>query len=507
MIESNYNHTKYFKLVPLFAFVSLAVNAFILVFSGLTTLRTPKTSFKNRVLFLFANLSFKFGIIFSLVFLVILITILISVISGKNIINHYWLKVKFINIKYFHYILIISMIDIFLYLIIYKLITPYSTAYSITEFFTEPVYLSYLILYYKMKKNVHFNLKQIITSYSFFIVGIILMIIGLSIYYCESIVITHEFFGFNLSFNKYYCKGGTSNYFYNNHYSIIISIFIIPFLFFAKMFLAKKYMEKTEFNAFIVMFKNYFTEFIISVIILLIATKGKFGDDDFPFNKAYIGVYSLGSDFQELLFLFYLQKTNLYFIFILLVFRKLHFHLLAGFNAKANYFLFLIPPIITNILGFIAFTYQKDSESEIMIYATSLETKLINETNDYLENQEITKTDDGENLLLNKIESNNISANDIKKDDNITDDFNKEGGAPPLLVNQMENFDNREKYRDLEIERLKSENKSLNLKIKSLQIKNKTLEETNEKLTNKIAMLCEKYNINEDDEELNYMKP
>ena len=113
----------------------------------------------------------------------------------------------------------------------------------------------------------------------------------------------------------------------------------------------------------------------------------------------------------------------------------------------------------------------------------------------------------GENLLLNKIESNNISANDIKKDDNITDDFNKEGGAPPLLVNQMENFDNREKYRDLEIERLKSENKSLNLKIKSLQIKNKTLEETNEKLTNKIAMLCEKYNINEDDEELNYMKP
>ena len=399
------------------------------------------------------------------------------------------------------------MIDIFLYLVIYKLITPFSTAYSITEFFTEPVYLLYLILYYKMYKNVHFNLKQIITSYSFFIVGIILMIIGLSNYYCESILKINDFFGFDLVSNKYYCKEGTSNYFYNNHLSIILSVFVVPFLFFAKMFLAKKYMERTGFNAFIVMFKNYFTEFIISVIILLIATKGKLDKDDFPFNKTYIGVYSLGSDFQELLFLFYLQKTNLFYIFILLVFRKLHFHLLAGFNAKANYFLFLIPPIITNILGFIAFTCQKDSESEIMIFATSLETKLTNETNDNLENQEITKTDDGEILLLNKIESNNKSVNDIKEDDNIIDDFNKEGGAPPLLVNQMDSFDNREKYKDLEIERLKSEIKSLNLKIKSLQIKNETLEETNEKLTNKIAMLCEKYNINEDEEELNYMKP
>ena len=154
-----------------------------------------------------------------------------------------------------------------------------------------------------------------------------------------------------------------------------------------------------------------------------------------------------------------------------------------------------------------AFTYQKDSESEIMIYATSLDTKLTNDTNDYSENNEITKTDDGENLLPNTIESNNKSANDIKKDDNIIDDFNKEGVAPPLLVNQIGSFHNREKYKDLEIERLKSENKSLNLKIKSLQIKNQTLEEINERLTNKIAILCEKYNINEEEEELSYMKP
>ena len=106
------------------------------------------------------------------------------------------------------------MIDIFLYLVIYKLITPFSTAYSITEFFAEPVCLLCLILYYKMNKNVHFNLKQIITSYSFFIVGIILMIIGLCNYYCETIVEIDDFFGFNFTFNKYSCKEGISNYFY-----------------------------------------------------------------------------------------------------------------------------------------------------------------------------------------------------------------------------------------------------------------------------------------------------
>jgi hypothetical protein len=280
---------------------------------------------------------------------------------------------------------------------------------------------------------------------------------------------------------------------------------VIPFLFFAKMFLAKKYMEITGINAFIVMIKNYFTEFIVSAILqLLIIKNGKLYGDDFPFNIEYIGLYSLGSDLQELLFLFYLQKTSLYYIFILLVFRKLHFHLLLGFNAKATYFLFLIAPIITNIFGFIAFTCHGDSESSKMINAPLIDKNIINEINNDLENQEITKNDNGNNSLLNKDDYNNSCNNEIK-DKNDTDNMNKEGETPPLLVNENESLDNKENYKNLEIQKLNSQIKSLNLKIKSLQIKNSTLEETNEKLTNKLAMLCEKYNINEDEEELSYM--
>jgi hypothetical protein len=281
---------------------------------------------------------------------------------------------------------------------------------------------------------------------------------------------------------------------------------VIPFLFFAKMFLAKKYMEITGINAFIVMIKNYFTEFIVSAILqLLIIKNGKLYGDDFPFNIEYIGLYSLGSDLQELLFLYYLKKTSLYYIFILLVFRKLHFHLLAGFNAKANYFLFLIAPIITNIFGFIAFICQGDSESAKMINAPLIDKIIINEISNDSENQEITKNDNGNNSLLNKDDYKNNSCNDEIKDKNYTDNLNKEGDAPPLFVNEIESLDNKENYKNLEIQKLNSQIKSLNLKIKSLQIKNRALEETNEKLTNKIAMLCEKYNINEDEEDLNSM--
>ena len=169
----------------------------------------------------------------------------------------------------------------------------------------------------------------------------------------------------------------------------------------------------------------------------------------------------------------------------------------------ANYFLFLLAPIITNIIGFIAFTCNGDSESRKMINAPLIDKIVINEINNELENQEITKNDNGNNSLLNKDNYNNNSCKYEIKTKNYT--VNKEGEAPPLLVNEIESLDNKENYKNLEIEKLNSQNKSLNLKIKSLQIKIKALEETNEKLTNKIAMLCEKYNINEDEEDLNNM--
>ena len=485
----------WFILMPVVCFGALACNTLILVFSGLTTLRTPKTNFKNNVTFLFGKLSFQFGIIFSLVFLAILISSLASIISGRNIIK-YLFKIKIFALKFFYYILLIAFIDILVYLFIYRLITPYSTVYSLTEFFTEPIYLLYLILYYKIYKKAHFYLKQIAISYSFFIIGIISMVIGLSKYYCETILEIHHFFGFNLGFNKYYCKEETSNYFYNNNLSIIISIFIIPFLFFSKMFLAKRYMEITNIHPFILMFKNYCIEFIISTIFLLIIPKKESYKDIFPFNLTYVGIYSAASDIQELLFLFFLKNTSLFYIFILLVFRKLDFHLLAGFNAFSHYFLFLIVPILTNIFGLITFSFHGDSELEIIINGPLI-IQNINVPFEDLENQTITKMENEDNAPLNNIINNEFYA----------DDLNKEG-APPLIVNEIENNNNKGDYQNLKIENLNliSENKSLNLKIKSLQIKNQTLEEINEKLTNKIAMLCEKYNINQE-EDLNYMKP
>ena len=167
------------------------------------------------------------------------------------------------------------------------------------------------------------------------------MIFGLSKYYCKT-QYKESRFGFDLTFNEYYCVYGTNNYFYNYHYSISISIFIIPFLFFLKMLLLKKYMEITEINAFLLMFKTYFIEFFVSIIIFLIITNRKLNKDNFPFKLSYSIVYFITSDFQDFLFLFFLQKTSLFYIFILLVFRKLDFHLLAGFNGKANYFLFML---------------------------------------------------------------------------------------------------------------------------------------------------------------------
>ena len=502
LITFNYiKRNFWFTLMPVICFASLACNTLILVFSGLTTLRTPKTNFKNNVTFLFGKLSFQFGIIFSLVFLAILISSLASLISGRNIIK-YLFNMKLFSFKYFYYILLIAFIDILVYLFIYRLITPYSTVYSLTEFFTEPIYLCYLILYYKIYKKANFYLKQIAISYTFFIIGIISMVIGLSKYYCETIIKMSDSFGFDLTFNKYYCKEETNNYFYNNYLSIIISIFIIPFLFFSKMFLAKRYMEITDINHFILMFKNYCIEFIISTIFLLIIAKKELYKDIFPFNLTYLGIYSAASDIQEFIFLFFLKKTSLFYIFILLVFRKLDFHLLAGFNAFSEYFLFLIVPILANILGLITFSFHGDSELEKIIN-DPLITKNKNESFEDSQNQELTKMDNEDNSPLNQ----NNNFNNIINNENYADDLNK-GDAPPLIVNEIESINNQGDYQNLKIENLnlKSEIKSLNLKIKSLQIKNQTLEDTNEKLTNKIAMLCEKYNI-EQEEDLNYMKP
>ena len=101
---------------------------------------------------------------------------------------------------------------------------------------------------------------------------------------------------------------------------------------------------------------------MISTIIFLIVEKGKINKQNFPFNLTYSIIYYLASESEEFLFLIYLQKTSLFYIFILLVFRKLFFHLLEIFSGNGKYFLFLIRPILTNIIGLITFSYQGDRQ-------------------------------------------------------------------------------------------------------------------------------------------------
>jgi hypothetical protein len=118
-------------------------------------------------------------------------------------------------------------------------------------------------------------LRQIIYSFIFFIIGIIVLIIGLTNYYC----LTEEKIGNRDKYNNwsrekeeytYYVCDNKNSYFVNNHISIIIAIFIIPFLFFIKIFYSKKYMDITNNNALVINFQIYFIKFIFSLIIYFI---------------------------------------------------------------------------------------------------------------------------------------------------------------------------------------------------------------------------------------------
>ena len=492
-----------FASIPSAIFLSLVFNTLILVFGGLITLEKPEIEFNNKVTFLFGKYFVQFGVIFSIFLSGTLIISFISLISGKNCFNSllkYLRKYKFFSVKYFNSFLLISLIDILIYLVIYRLITPYSTIYSITEYFTEAIYLLILIIYYKIFEKAHFYLKQILISYVFFTSGIFLMIFGLSKYFCKSKYVKKEAYGYKII--KYYCIEGTNNYFYNYHYSILISIIVLPFLFFIKMFMAKKYMEVTEINAFILTVKKYFMQLIISSIIFLIVEKGKINKQNFPFNLAYSILYYLASESEEFLFLIYLQKTSLFYIFILLVFRKLDFHLLAGFNGKGNYFLFLIGPILTNILGLITFSYQGNRQLNNIINGPLIKKKA-NEINDDLLNQKVTKINNEPDSFYSK----NVSdLNDVIKDKNSINNFDKEGDTPSFVENNKEKKDELQEYKN-KILNLESQINFLNIKVRTLQVKNQNLEDTNEKLSEKIAILCEKYNINEDEDELVFVNP
>ena len=231
---------------PLIIFTSLLIGgctAMFLIFGSLANYEITEPSFKVKATFLFSQISFKLGILILLMisFLIISLFIcgLISIISGVNFVKKLFdkIKCKFVGVQKIHVVLFIGLFDI-IYYFLYSSVSEFSTFYLITEFFTEPIYLLYIILYYRIFKKLNFEMKQIISSFFFFIIGIIVMVIGLSNYYCKSkINIKKDFWGER---REYVCQDDISNYFYNYHISIIISIFIVPFLFFMKTLFAKK---------------------------------------------------------------------------------------------------------------------------------------------------------------------------------------------------------------------------------------------------------------------------
>ena len=488
-----------FSFLPLMIILSLGCNAIILVFSGYLTVAEPKLTIQQKVIILFGKLAFQNSIYFSVFFAALFFVSIISLISWKNLVK-YLFKWKIFEVKKIYYIFLIASIDILTYLFVNSLITPYATLFSITEYFTEPIYLFYLIIYYKYFKKAHFYLKQIIISYVFFILGLILMIIGLSKYYCETCYITIQVYSpFRYDEQVRLCKEGVNNYFNNYHLSIIFSIFVIPLLFFIKMFLSKRYMEITKINSLVLVMKTDFIEFVISTLIFLIVSEGKINLFILSTNKTNLGLYSFGNDIQELIFLFYLQKTSLLYIFFLLVLRKLHFHLLAGIYEYGHYFMFLIPPIILNIIGLISFSCHGDKKLGEIINGPLIAENTY-ESNDDSLNQEVN--------TINNEDITNLNYNDFNdkiKKENYKEEPTIEGDTSPFPGCNAEIIDKLEEYKT-KILNLEAQIKSLSIKNKSLQVRNQALEDMNEKLSDKIGYLCEKYNINEDEDELAFIK-
>ena len=184
------------------------------------------------------------------------VIIFVLIVAKKNFAKQILIK------KYLHYLLFIAIIDSLVYLVFNRLITIYTRAFVITEYFTSPIYLLYLILYYYIFKKVTFSFKQIIISYMFFLIGIIFMIFGLINYFCITKIRA------NSDYTEYYCKDeekenkGYINYFIHSYISIIIAILLMPFLYFLRMFFSKKYMEATNNNVLIFNFKIYFFDFL-----------------------------------------------------------------------------------------------------------------------------------------------------------------------------------------------------------------------------------------------------
>ena len=368
----------------------------------------------------------------------------------------------------------------------------------VTDYFTEPIFLLYMILYYYKFKNAKFKIRQIISSFIFFSIGIILMIIGLSKYY---------------SINYDY-QNSSHNYFRYVIISIIIAVFIIPFFYFLRILLAAFYMESTDANALVLNFHIYFIECIISLIIFCINNK-IINKKEYPITYIFWAAHAAFTDLYELILFILLRMTNIFIIFMILVFRKVVFHF-SYLYSDGKYLLFLTATIICNILGLITFSCQSD-EGTIKILNLSLKPLFSYEENiidpdKFKIDNEYDKNFEGkekENLLTD----NTITSygNDNNNSTPLGDDKERNIEEIEQLKNENNILKNENNKLKLENNKLKSENNELkaknqnqHVKIGTLQVKIQNLEELNEKLSEKIAILKDKTNSNNDElEELN----
>ena len=191
---------------------------------------------------------------------------------------------------------------------------------------------------------------------------------------------------------------------------------------------------------------------------------------------------------------------------MILVFRKVVFHTSLAFS-RGYYLLFLIPSIIFNILGLIAFSCQSNEDTmnilnlslkPLFSYKDSIiESDKFKIDNEY--NEQVKNIDNKKEYLFS---DNTITSYGNENNNNFTpsgDDKERNSEEIEQLKNENNILKNENNKLKSENNELKAKNQNQHVKIGTLQVKIQNLEELNEKLSEKIAILKDKTNSNNDE--------
>ena len=255
------------------------------------------------------------------------------------------------------------------------------------------------------------------------------------------------------------------------------------------MFFSKKYMETTNNNALIFNCKIYFFEFFIFLIVFLISQNEDEYENKYQNSIYYEAIFwiinGLASGLYELIIFIILKATNLFFIFIILVFSSLIFHVYKCWNA-GNFLYYLIVPLITNVIGVFMFSYFSD-DNLLNTFKSSLNEENGNEINSDLLNNNNKITDDGNRTDFNDNKFTNYGNDYITPNGdnyNETKYFSNNTNMDEVQILKNENI-----RLENENNRLKSQNNYQNIKIQTLESKIQNLENIIENLSQKVALL------------------